>query len=74
MSRCPAAAVHNLQQSMMLESFSSSFSVEIRWIVMFHKTCFQSTTVHDAGELFHSTAAFQLNLVGLSCFTKSGET
>jgi len=33
--------------------------------------CIQSTTVRDAGELFDSAAAaFQLNLGGLSCFTK----
>ncbi len=32
--------------------------------------CTQSTTVHDAGELFHSAAAFQLNLGGLSSFVK----
>jgi hypothetical protein len=32
--------------------------------------CTQSTTVHDAGELFHSTAAFQLNFGWIVMFHK----
>jgi hypothetical protein len=40
---------------------------------MFSCCCTQSTTVHGAGESFsiQQAAAFQLSLVGWSCFTKS---